>query len=419
MLPRGWRLATLNEVAETALGKMLDRGKQRGHEQVRYLRNVNVQWGHIDTSDLLTMELASHDRDRFEVLPGDLLVCEGGEIGRSAIWRGDGRFIAYQKALHRIRSRGDLDVTYLRYLLEHHSFSGVLEAHATGSTIAHLPQQNLRRLPVLLPLLDEQRRIVEILEDHLSRLDAADNQLRRVADRVRVHLARTIDSVLFAPHSSWPQGRVADLLREGMRNGHSASATGSTSGIRALTLTAVTKNDFSDRHTKLTSADPEKIRNLWLQSGDILVQRANTPDLVGTTAMYRGRNDWAIFPDLLIRLRTQEDRVSPDFLVAVLRSERVHRRLRARAKGLAGSMPKIDQAAIGELLVPVPDVTTQRAAVSRIAEAQATVDRLILASEHGRHRADLLRRSLLAAAFSGRLTGVRDVSEVVEELAGV
>src|ERR1035437_3835889 len=84
-LPDGWRIAQLGEVADTTLGKMLDRGHARGLPTVPYLRNVNVQWGRIDTHDLLDMELADGDRERFAVQPGDLLVCEGGEIGRAAI----------------------------------------------------------------------------------------------------------------------------------------------------------------------------------------------------------------------------------------------------------------------------------------------------------------------------------------------
>ena len=177
-LPDGWRIAQLGEVADTTLGKMLDRGHSRGLPTVPYLRNVNVQWGRIDTHDLLDMELADGDRERFAVQPGDLLVCEGGEIGRAAIWHGRTEYLAFQKALHRIRSRGNLNLSYLRYLLELYHDDGTLERFATGSTIAHLPQQKLRVLPVPLPPLEEQRQIVDILEYHLSRLDAAQAYLR-------------------------------------------------------------------------------------------------------------------------------------------------------------------------------------------------------------------------------------------------
>ena len=95
-LPDGWKVVPLGEVADTTLGKMLDGGKIRRLPNVPYLRNVNVQWGRIDTDDLLTMELADGDRERFAVQPGDLLVCEGGEIGRAAIWNGRTEYLAFQ-----------------------------------------------------------------------------------------------------------------------------------------------------------------------------------------------------------------------------------------------------------------------------------------------------------------------------------
>ncbi len=187
-LPDHWRTVTLVEVADTALGKMLDKARPKGSIAVPYLRNVNVQWGRINTHDVLTVDLNEDERDRFALVPGDLLVCEGGDIGRAAIWHGGREYMAFQKALHRVRSRGDLDLRWLRYLLEHYALKGVLAERATGSTILHLPQQQLRRLPVPLPPLAEQRRVVETLEDHLSRLDAAGGDLsgaRRRADRLK------------------------------------------------------------------------------------------------------------------------------------------------------------------------------------------------------------------------------------------
>ena len=180
-----WPVVPLGDVADTALGKMLDKGKSKGLSHVPYLRNVNVQWGRIDTHNLLTMELAEGELERFSVQRGDLLVCEGGDIGRAAIWQGRDEYIAYQKALHRIRPSPVLDVRFLRYLLEHHSQTGVLARMSTGSTIAHLPQQQLRRVPVPLPPLDEQHRIVELLEGHLSRLDSAEHGVDMSLARIR------------------------------------------------------------------------------------------------------------------------------------------------------------------------------------------------------------------------------------------
>ncbi len=184
-LPKDWRVLPLGEVAETSLGKMLDKARPKGDIRVPYLRNANVQWGRIDADDVLSVDLSVEECERFSLESGDLLVCEGGEIGRAAIWSGGRAPVAYPKALHRVRSRGDLDLRWLMYLLMHYADTGVLAARATGSTIQHLPQRQLRELPTLLPPFIDQLRIVEVLEGHLSHLDAAESSLGTAERRLK------------------------------------------------------------------------------------------------------------------------------------------------------------------------------------------------------------------------------------------
>jgi len=205
-----------------------------------------------------------------------------------------------------------------------------------------------------------------------------------------------------------------------MRNGHSArAARDGETGIRTLTLTAVTKGVFNDTFTKIATADPSRVSRLWLTHGDILVQRSNTPELVGTTAMYDGPPDWAIFPDLMIRLRVDQAIALPQYLTAVLRSERVHRQLRAKAKGLAGSMPKIDQEAIATTLVPVPSLDRQRELITQLVDIGETCARLTDALAEARLQGAALRRALLDAAFSGRLTSRASDVAIAKEMASV
>jgi len=307
----------------------------------------------------------------------------------------------------------------LGYRLQAPDAQSWMTENSGGSTVSHLNVSDVRRIPLgLLPELRVQRRIVEILEDLLSRLDAAAEMLASADRRASAWSRSLVDASLWDARS--PRVCVAELLAEPMRNGHSARAVRDGSeGIRTLTLTAVTRNEFTDQFTKVTLADPRRVENLWLRSGDLLVQRANTPQLVGTTAMFDGPDDWAIYPDLLIRLRANEQRVLGGYLCAAMRSERAHRQMRSKAKGLAGSMPKIDQAAIGSTTVPVPDIDTQRTLMLHLSEIQSVRERTNQAAKAAAARAQVLRRALLAAAFSGRLTGRTSDVEMVVEMAGV
>ena len=277
----------------------------------------------------------------------------------------------------------------------------------------NLTKDRFLALPVPIAPIAEQRRIVDILEDHLSRLDAAESAMESGRRKAGVLESTILDHYIWAQEN--PLAPVEDLLSAPLRNGHSARAT-SGPGIRTLTLTAVTRRAFTDEFTKITVAAPDRVRDLWLEPGDILVQRSNTPELVGSTAIYNGPREWAIFPDLMIRLRADSSRVSSEYLCLAVQSERGHRVLRSKAKGLAGSMPKIDQEAIGSLRVPVPDATTQAEVVSRSAEASLALTRLDQASRNASARGASLRRALLVAAFTGRLTGRSSDFDHAEEL---
>ncbi|MDP2257450.1 MAG: restriction endonuclease subunit S, partial [Polaromonas sp.] len=102
-LPAGWTWATMGQLGQVQLGRMLDKQKHTSGEPYRYLRNINVRWGAFDLSDLFEMNFESNQLDRFGVCDGDVFVCEGGEPARAAVWRMGKTDIKYQKALHRVR----------------------------------------------------------------------------------------------------------------------------------------------------------------------------------------------------------------------------------------------------------------------------------------------------------------------------
>jgi type I restriction enzyme S subunit len=171
-LPSGWKMKTVGELADTQLGKMLNKGKQTGKYRRTYLRSLNVQWGYIDTSELNEMDILPEELDKYLVQKGDLLICEGGESGRVAIWENQ-EPIAFQNALHRVRAKSEITNKYLYYYFEWLVKNQLIEHLFNGVTIKHFPQENLRSVEVQYPPLPEQHKIVEILEDHLSRLDAS------------------------------------------------------------------------------------------------------------------------------------------------------------------------------------------------------------------------------------------------------
>jgi type I restriction enzyme S subunit len=164
-MPDHWEVERLDAVMESMLGKMLSPKARTGKSPKPYLRNANVQWGRFDLTELYEMDFADDDYARYGLLPGDVLVCEGGEVGRTAIWRGEISECHYQKALHRLRPRGErMDAEFFAYHM-FHAFQ-VRKSYGevgTVTTIAHLPGVKLKTLPVPVPPLPEQREIARQL----------------------------------------------------------------------------------------------------------------------------------------------------------------------------------------------------------------------------------------------------------------
>ena len=401
-----WPVVPLGEVAETALGKMLDRGKTHGHALVPYLRNINVQWGRIDTDDLHTMELADGERERFGVRDGDLLVCEGGEIGRCAIWHGREDYIAYQKALHRIRPKKSVDSRFLRYLLEHYAVSGTLAGLSTGTTIAHLPQQQLRRVPVPLPQVEEQRRIVDLLEDHLSRLDAADAYLAAAARRLNALttavLLDAIPNVDDYP-STWERSTTVGAGRVELgRQRHPDWHTGPN--MRPYLRVANVFEDRIDTSDVMQMHWPEDVfERFQLDDGDVLLNEGQSPDYLGRPAIYRGKPAATAFTNSLIRFRASE-RVLPEFALLVFRRHMRSGRFKQESR-ITTNIAHLSAARLKSIEFPIPPFDEQTAIVSVAHDQFAAIDRMREEERRSVSRVSALRRSLLAAAFSGRLTG--------------
>ena len=171
-----WEKVKLGEVAEMCLGKMLDKNKNKGNYQP-YLRNVNVRWGSFDLDDLLEMRFEDSEQERYGLQNGDLIMCEGGEPGRCAIWNGEAQNMKIQKALHRIRLKPSVLNKYVYYLFYHYAQNGLLEKYFTGTTIKHLTGQSLKSIEIYLPSLPTQQRIVQEIETRLSACDVMEKNI--------------------------------------------------------------------------------------------------------------------------------------------------------------------------------------------------------------------------------------------------
>lgn len=182
-IPKHWATPTLNSRYSTELGKMLDEKRMSGVHLIPYLRNVDVQWDAINLDSLPEMDIHENEYARYTVLTGDVLVCEGGEVGRAAIVGPLPGTYGFQKALHRLRPRvGSSESTrYLFYTFAYAAFTGVFQT-AGVSTIAHLTGEQLRRYRFPMPPLAEQVAISAWLDREDAGLKLLTAEAQRAID---------------------------------------------------------------------------------------------------------------------------------------------------------------------------------------------------------------------------------------------
>lgn len=177
-IPQHYGTPWLGAYHTTQLGKMLNMKAASGPEQYPYIKNANVKWDHFDLEELPTMTFDVDDRRRCELRPGDVVVCEGGEVGRSAVWSHHDE-IFFQKALHRVRPVTKNIPRFLMYCLWSAAKLNVFAVEGNQSTIVHLTGEKLREHRFPWPPLDEQDRIVSLIDAERGRVDEAVKRLER------------------------------------------------------------------------------------------------------------------------------------------------------------------------------------------------------------------------------------------------
>mgnify|MGYP002619284728 FL=1 len=155
---KNWELKSFTEIAKSRLGKMLDSKKQTGKEKYPYLANFNVQWFRFNLENLNEMDFSEADRIEFALKDDDLLVCEGGEVGRCAVWHNQIENCFFQKAVHRVRLNMDLvHPDYMAYWFKFRSdFNSFDDIVGSKATIAHLTGEKLKLLQIPVPPLSLQ-----------------------------------------------------------------------------------------------------------------------------------------------------------------------------------------------------------------------------------------------------------------------
>ena len=354
-----------------------------------------------------TIELRQDAQTRTEMIlvkPGDLVVSGiNAAKGAIAIY-GDENTKPIAATIHYsayIPNREKIDVRYLWRLLRSSFFRNILIEHVPGGIKTELKAKRLLHVPIPLPPLEEQRRIVARIEELAARIEEA-RKLRResVEEAETVLLSLFMEKLRDIPID----GYLGKVLLEKPKNGWSARCDNAENGTPVLALGAVTGFFYKETEFKRTSEPMSDFAHYWLQPGDLLMTRSNTLDLVGHAAIYNGFPSPCIYPDLMMRLRIDERLASKHFVHYWLRSVPVRDYIRKAAKGTSPTMKKISQ----EIVINIPfpshlSLYKQYQLVESMDNLEEKIRRLKQLQAGTSAELDALLPSILDKAFKGEL----------------
>ncbi len=347
----------LEEVADFCLGKMLDQQKNKG-ELMPYLANLNVRWGSFDLGNLREMRVEPREFDRYGLKDGDIVMCEGGEPGRCAIWRNQVPGMMIQKALHRIRPHECLDSRFLFYSFlkmgRNNEFSGLF----TGSTIKHLPREKLAKVPIRIPPLSTQRRIADVLSAYDDLIENNRRRIRLLEEAARLLYQEWFVRFRFSGHEhvkiidgvpdGWGRKQLNEICSS-VDYGYTASAEPEEVGPKFLRITDIVPDQIDWSSVPYCSIPEDKLDKFLLHEGEIVIAR--TGATVGFAKRLDSRIPDAVFASYLVRLRINSE--IDNFIVGTsVESEAYKDFVRSRIGGAAQPNANARVLTAAQILIP-------------------------------------------------------------------
>jgi len=365
---------------------------------------------------------------KYYVKNGDLLFAWSGTPGTSFgahMWQG-GRAVLNQH-IFRIEELAEIiNKKFFMYLINSNLNEYIAAAHGTAG-LAHITKAKFEESETSIPPLNEQKHIVEKLDTILPKVKSAKARLEKFPGILK----KFRQSVLSAACSgrltedwrgkndlsaAWQECFLPEALESKPKNGYSGKPVKYGTKIRVLSLSATTAGVFNPKFYKYLDEVIPEDSSAWLKRNDIIIQRGNTLEYVGIPAIYKGENNQFIYPDLMIRLSARKNILLPDFLYFFLSWEKIRNYMRDNASGTAGTMPKINQGVLKNLILSLPSLPEQHEIVRRVEKLFSLADSLEAKYKKVMGRVEKIEQAVLAKAFRGKLVEPDPNDEPAEEL---
>ena len=400
-VPEGWEWVSLSEIAHSCLGKMLDKEKNKG-TFLPYLRNVNVRWGAFELEDVLQMPFSEEEDERFSIIHGDLVVCEGGEPGRCAIWENT-ESIKFQKALHRVRCFNGALNYYIKTVIEWYASSKNIENYYTGSTIKHLTGESLNTLQIPLPPIQEQHRIVSIIDQWTSLISLLDTESTELKQNIEKAKSKILDLAIHGklvpqdandepasellkrinpkaiascdnPHyeqvpfeipANWAWIRIDEINKFKSKTVNPLSYPTSQFELYSVPRFETGEPEFPYGKDVASS-------KVEVEEGDVLLCKIN-PHLNRVWVVRRimaqlnslASSEWIV-------IRTDE--IMPEYLALTMQSPYFRELMMSNVSGVGGSLMRAQPTFVKQYMIPIPPIREQERIIEKVAQFNLYID---------------------------------------------
>jgi type I restriction enzyme S subunit len=426
-VPQHWDVTALKHGYVVTLGKMLQPEAASERDMLLpYLRAANIRWSGVDDSDVKTMWFSAKDREHLLLQVGDLLVSEGGDVGRSALWKGEIGECYFQNSVNRVRpSNGNL-TSFLRYWMSTMKDKGFIDVLCNKSTIAHFTAEKVGAVPVPVPPLVEQLSIATFLDRETAKIDALIAEQQRLIELLQEKRQAVISHAVTkglnpdAPMKDsgvewlgevpehWSLARLKHAAKEKVAGPYGASLTKSMytdAGYRVYGQQQVIADNFEEGDYYIDGDKYEEMKRYSVSPGDVLISVMGT---VGKVAVVPDFVEPGIINPRLVRYHLR-DLLIPRFAQKLLLSTPFQEKILLEAKG--ATMDGLNMQILGDLPLPVPPRVEQEAILDQLHRSLASFDAMSSSVEES----ILLLKERRSALISAAVTGQIDVRGLVTE----
>lgn len=401
-IPSHWDVKKLKFIGNCTLGKMLTNDDKGGFFLKPYLRAQNIRWFSVDVSDTKEMWFSPNEIQKLSLEKNDLLVSEGGEVGRTCIWQKELDECYIQNSVHRVR----FEKSDSRYYLYHFFFSGqkgYFDSVVNKISIGHLTGEKLKDLDFVFPPKAEQTTIANFLDEKTLQIDKLIANKQKLIELLIEEKRSIVEESVLKGKGKWKEKKLKYVARIQSSNVDKKSHEDETP-ILLCNYMDVYKNEFIDDSISFmnATASEKEIEKFILKEGDVLITKdSETPDDIANPTYVKQDFENVICGYHLAQIRPNKTELIGEYLFRLFQSKEFNVHFEISANGVTRYGLPLD--AITDVFIPLPPVAEQKEIAKHIFIESKRIDETVSKIEREIELMQEYRMALISEVVTGKI----------------